>query len=132
MMSSSDTCAAFGRPTAQEDDSITLVAGAHDVILDHCSATWSIDEALSLAGDVSNVTVQWCLIAEGLNHSKHTKGSHGYGSLSRAKARSRGITIFGRITTRAIRAWATTMGPPYPTFDVRNNVVYDFGEIASG
>ena len=74
----------LGDLTAQIDDSITLARGARNVILDHCSATWSIDEALSLAGDVSNVTVQWCLIAEALNQSKHTKGSHGYGSLSRA------------------------------------------------
>ena len=74
----------LGDVSAQEADSITLASGAHDVILDHCSATWSIDESLSLAGNVSNVTVQWCLIAEGLNHSKHSKGAHGYGSLSRA------------------------------------------------
>src|SRR5207237_3266898 len=49
----------LGDVTAQEDDSITLAAGAQNVILDHCSATWSIDEALSLAGNVANVTVQW-------------------------------------------------------------------------
>jgi len=52
----------LGDLSSQEADSITLVSGAHDVILDHCSATWSIDESLSLAGNVSNVTVQWCLI----------------------------------------------------------------------
>src|SRR5256714_10036856 len=63
----------LGDISAQEDDSITLAAGAKNVVVDHCSATWSIDEDLSLAGDVSNVTVQWCLIAAGLNHSKHSK-----------------------------------------------------------
>src|SRR5262249_16216819 len=40
----------LGDLSAQEDDSITLAAGARDVVIDHCSATWSIDEALSLAG----------------------------------------------------------------------------------
>lgn len=123
----------LGDVTAQEDDSITLAAGAHNVILDHCSATWSIDEALSLAGDVSNVTVQWCLIAEGLNHSKHTKGAHGYGSLSRANGP---VTwhhnLWAHNNSRNPRLGDNYGRPPYPTFDVRNNVIYDYGDIASG
>lgn len=123
----------LGDLTAQEDDSITLAAGAHNVIIDHCSATWSIDEALSLAGDVSNVTLQWCLIAEGLNHSKHAKGSHGYGSLSRANGP---VTwhhnLWAHNNSRNPRLGDNYGRPPYPTFDVRNNVIYDYGEIASG
>jgi pectate lyase len=123
----------LGDLSAQEDDSITLVAGAKNVILDHCSATWSIDEALSLAGDVSNVTIQWCLIAEGLNHSKHAKGDHGYGSLSRANGP---VTwhhnLWAHNTSRNPRLGDNYGRPPFPTFDVRNNVIYDYGEIASG
>src|SRR5205814_4508790 len=69
----------LGDKSGKEADSIDIDHGARDVILDHCSATWSVDEALSLAGNVANATVQWCLIAEGLNHSIHTKGNHGYG-----------------------------------------------------
>lgn len=123
----------LGDLTAQEDDSITLAAGAHNVIIDHCSATWSIDEALSLAGDVSNVTVQWCLIAEGLNRSKHAKGAHGYGSLSRANGP---VTwhhnLWAHNNSRNPRLGDNYGRPPYPTFDVRNNVIYDYGETASG
>lgn len=123
----------LGDLTAQEDDSITLAAGARDVVIDHCSATWSIDEDLSLAGDVSNVTVQWCLIAEGLNHSKHSKGDHGYGSLSRANGP---VTwhhnLWAHNISRNPRLGDNYGRPPFPTFDVRNNVIYDYGEIASG
>jgi pectate lyase len=123
----------LGDLSAQEDDGITLAAGAKNVIVDHCSATWSIDEALSLAGDVSNVTVQWCLIAEGLNHSKHTKGPHGYGSLSRANGP---VTwhhnLWAHNNARNPRLGDNYGRPPFPTFDVRNNVIYDYGEIASG
>src|SRR5438067_7305302 len=36
----------LGDVTAQEDDSITLAAGVKNVVVDHCSATWSIDEDL--------------------------------------------------------------------------------------
>ena len=123
----------LGDLSRQEADSITLAAGAENVILDHCSATWSVDEALSLAGNVSNVTVQWCLIAEGLNHSKHTKGPHGYGSLSRANGP---VTwhhnLWAHNNARNPRLGDNYGRPPYPTFDVRNNVIYNYGEIASG
>ncbi|HEX9425535.1 MAG TPA: hypothetical protein VF899_20000 [Pyrinomonadaceae bacterium] len=123
----------LGDLSGQEADSITLASGAENVILDHCSATWSVDEALSLAGNVSNVTVQWCLIAEGLNHSKHTKGAHGYGSLSRANGP---VTwhhnLWAHNNSRNPRLGDNYGRPPYPTFDVRNNVIYDYGEIATG
>jgi pectate lyase len=123
----------LGDLTTQEDDSITLAAGAKNVIVDHCSATWSIDEDLSLAGDVSNITVQWCLIAEGLNRSKHSKGAHGYGSLSRANGP---VTwhhnLWAHNASRNPRLGDNYGRPPYPIFDVRNNVIFDYGEIASG
>jgi len=123
----------LGDLSSQEADSITLVAGAHDVVLDHCSATWSIDESLSLAGNVSNVTVQWCLIGDALNHSKHSKGDHGYGSLSRANGP---VTwhhnLWAHNNSRNPRLGDNYGRPPFPTFDVRNNVMYDYGEICSG
>jgi len=123
----------LGDLSGQEADSITLVSGAHDVILDHCSATWSIDESLSLAGNVSNVTVQWCLIGDALNHSKHAKGDHGYGSLSRANGP---VTwhhnLWAHNNSRNPRLGDNYGRPPFPTFDVRNNVMYDYGEICSG
>jgi hypothetical protein len=123
----------LGDLSGQEADSITLAAGAANVILDHCSATWSVDEALSLAGNVANVTVQWCLIGESLNHSKHAKGPHGYGSLSRANGP---VTwhhnLWVHNNARNPRLGDNYGRPPYPTFDVRNNVIYNYGEIASG
>ena len=123
----------LGDLSGQEADSITLAAGAANVILDHCSATWSVDEALSLAGNVSNVTVQWCLIGESLNHSKHTKGPHGYGSLSRANGPvGWHHNLWVHNNARNPRLGDNYGRPPYPTFDVRNNVIYNYGEIASG
>jgi pectate lyase len=123
----------LGDISGQEADSITLSSGAHDVVLDHCSATWSIDESLSLTGDVSNVTVQWCLIGNALNHSKHGKGDHGYGSLSRANGP---VTwhhnLWAHNNSRNPRLGDNYGRPPYPTFDVRNNVMYNYGEICSG
>ncbi|MDZ7691471.1 MAG: hypothetical protein U5K69_10135 [Balneolaceae bacterium] len=61
-------------------DAISINSG-HDIIVDHCSTSWSTDEVLSASTDdpdLSNVTVQWCFITEALNPE-----DHGYGSLIR-------------------------------------------------
>ena len=103
------------------------------MILDHCSATWSVDEALSLAGNITDVTVQWCLIAEALDRSKHAKGAHGYGSLARANGRvSLHHNLWAHNDARNPRLGDNYGRPPYPTFDVRNNVIYDYGGTCSG
>jgi hypothetical protein len=54
------------------------VRNGHDIILDHCSVSWSIDESVNTWHGVRDLTVQWCLIAEPLNRSVHPKGAHGY------------------------------------------------------
>ena len=39
----------------------------HDVIFDHCSASWAVDECLTVCGPgIDNITVQWCIISETL------------------------------------------------------------------
>ena len=103
------------------------------MILDHCSASWSIDETLSPTGDIANITVQWCLIGESLSHSVHHKGDHGYGSLVHATG---GLTLHHNLwahhTERNPRLGDNNYQPPFPTFDVRNNVMYNWGKMCSG
>lgn len=123
----------LGDESKQQSDSLTVWRGTHDVMVDHCTASWSVDEALSLAGDVSNVTVQWCLISEGLRHSVHEKGNHAYGSLMRASGPvSLHHNLWAHNDSRNPRLGDSYGKPPYPTFDVRNNVIYDYGSTCSG
>jgi hypothetical protein len=123
----------LGDVSGQQADSIDLGRGARNVVIDHCSATWSIDEALTLTGDVRDVTVQWCLIGEALNRSTHTKGAHGYGTLARANG---GVSLHHNLwihnLSRNPRLGDNYGQPPYPTFDVRNNVIYNYGKTATG
>jgi pectate lyase len=81
-------------PFSWESDGISTV-GAHDVIVDHCSLTWALDENLSASGPrftgstpeqwrqgtSHNITYSYNIIAEGLAHASHPKGEHSKGSL---------------------------------------------------
>jgi pectate lyase len=123
----------LGDVSGQEDDAISILHGAKNVILDHCTATWSVDECLSTSGNDTDITVQWCLIAEPLNNSIHAKGPHGYGSLARANGRiSWHHNLWAHCDGRNPRLGDNYGKAPYPTFDVRNNVIYDYGKICSG
>ena len=123
----------LGDLTKLESDSFSIYTPSRNVIVDHCSASWSIDETLSATGDIANVTIQWCLIAESLNRSAHHKGEHGYGSLIHATG---GLTLHHNLwahhTERNPRLGDNNYKPPFPTFDVRNNVMYNWSKMCSG
>jgi len=70
----------YGVGSKQGKDAISVSVG-EDIIVDHCSASWSLDEILSASTKnptLTRVTVQWCFITEGLNPD-----NHGFGSLIR-------------------------------------------------
>jgi len=53
----------------------------NNVILDHNSFTWAIDENVAVNGRVRNITLSSNIIAQGLTHSIHPKGEHSKGLL---------------------------------------------------
>lgn len=66
-----------GEIPALEDDGNNSFSGvdienAENVILDHCSVTWSMEECLTMF-DNDNTTVQYCIVGEGLYHSYNVK-----------------------------------------------------------
>ena len=117
----------------KEVDALNVAGDSHHVVIDHVSASWAVDETLSASGAIHDVTIQWSIVAEGLNRSVHSKGPHGYGSLVRAVG---GVTLHHNLwahnDSRNPRLGDNYGREPWPTFDVRNNVVYDYGSIASG
>jgi pectate lyase len=54
-------------------DALGLMQGARDVIIDHVSLSWSVDELLGASEDASDFTVQWSILSEALHRSNHAK-----------------------------------------------------------
>lgn len=56
---------------------------AFNVILDHCSASWASDENIAVWNSapanswIKNITVQWCIISEGLHDPEESRASMG-------------------------------------------------------
>ena len=125
-------------------DAVTISRGSR-IILDHISASWSIDETLSVGSrynpperGIYDVTVQWSLIAESLNASGHAKGDHGYGSLVRGGHGAR-ITFHHNLWAnhrarmpRPGNYSPPTVDPVGPRFEFRSNVFYNWGGGHSG
>lgn len=129
----------LGDESGVEADAVSVERGRR-IILDHISASWSVDETLSVGSRYSppergiyDVTVQWSLIAESLNASGHAKGDHGYGTLVRGGHGAR--MTFHHNLWAAHRARMPRPGnynpagvdPGGPRFEFRSNVFYDWG-----
>ncbi len=109
-----------------------------NIILDHCSFSWSIDEVASFY-DNRNFTMQWCTIGEGLANPGHSKGAHSYGGIWGGKEASFHHNYLTHIQNRAPRfngaryEWDGWDKSKYETtvdaerVDFRNNVLYNWG-----
>ena len=102
-----------------------------NIIIDHCSMSWSTDEVFSIyAGD--STTLQWNLITEPLNYSYHYEAGdtgyehHGYGAIWGGMHTSAHHNLFAHCNSRTPR-FNGIRHTPTELVDFRNNVIYNWG-----
>jgi pectate lyase len=103
-----------------------------NIIIDHCSMSWSTDEVFSIyAGD--STSLQWNLITEPLNYSYHFETGdkdyehHGYGGIWGGEHFSAHHNLFAHCSSRNPRFNGVRLGATQELADFRNNVIYDWG-----
>ena len=112
--------ARFGDESGQDSDAISA-RYVKNLILDHVSASWSVDETMSIY-HCENITVQWCLITESMFNSNHSKDTHGFGGIWGSNYSTYHHNLIAHHSSRNPR-FASGCG----NTDYRNNVLYNWG-----
>jgi hypothetical protein len=101
------------------EHALYFVEGSKNCIADHLSLSWSTTKILSIDKMSDLITIQWCIMNEGLNFADH------------------GLALIlgqGRITFHHnLVAHNQGRNPRFGTLvdcDFRNNVIYDWGDTA--
>jgi hypothetical protein len=97
-----------------------------NIMVDHCSISWSIDECCSVYG-MRNMTVQWCIVSQSLQNSGHSKGAHGYGGNWGGSGASYHHNLMCHNNSRTPRLGPRASTQTDERMDMRNNVIYNWG-----
>jgi len=116
------------------DDSLLIYTSpAYNVMIDHISASWGVDENVNIWGNVRDVTIQWSIISEGLKNSTHPEGDPGGHSMGfLVGSGSRNISFHHNVL-----AHNDARNPKWDgsheqaVYDFVNNVIYNWGAYAT-
>jgi pectate lyase len=113
--------------TSSEQDALNCMRQSN-VIIDHCSMSWSIDETGTFY-DNKNFTLQWSIISESLYAAGHQKGEHGFGGIWGGMGATFHHNLLSSHTSRNPRFNGSRFSRDSVNeiVDFRNNVVFNWG-----
>jgi len=113
-----------GETSQGEPDGLGGMDG-RNIIVDHCSVSWSVDECLSVYGN-EHMTVQWCIVSQSLRNSTHAKSAHGYGGNWGGKGATYHHNLVAHHDSRTPRFGNRPTFVQQDTTDYRCNVIYNW------
>ena len=118
------------REQPEEDSHIQdalQILDASRVIVDHCSFSWATDEVVSTFSSAQDITIQWCIIAEGLRN-KTRGGVDGKGLLVGGPGAQR-ITVHHSLMAHNLGR--SPMVKTHGLADIVNNVAHVPAAVAA-
>lgn len=102
------------------EHALYFIEGSKDCMADHLSLSWSTTKILSVTKLSDRITVQWCILSEGLDFA-----GHGYASIAGGGRVTWHHNLFAHNQSRNVRFQGMVDA------DFRNNVIYDWGDKAA-
>ncbi len=109
----------------KEFDSLSI-RNSENIMIDHCSISWGNDETLSAVATyrgtkLDNLTIQWCIISEGLDWYDHSMGT-AFDSKGGGDSMHHNLYAHNGTRNPRLGGW-----PGYKaSLDFRNNVLYNW------
>jgi hypothetical protein len=120
----------LGNESGGEYDAMNGYSGTNyskkNIIIDHCSFSWSQDETFTMYG-YDSITVQWNIVSESMYNSSHPKGAHGYGGIWGGTNATYHHNLIAHHTSRTPRFSGKGTTVECLNVDFRNNVIYNWG-----
>ncbi len=101
------------------------IRDSKNIIIDHCSISWTVDEALNTWHGTENITVQNTIISQPLHKSVHEKGAHGYGASLGGKNCSYLFNLFSSAVARNPSIGGNHIENT-ENVDFSNNVIFNY------
>lgn len=110
----------------KEQVSALNIENAKNIIVDHCSFSWAVEENATFY-DNKYTTVQWCILSESLYNSYHSKGARGYAGQWGGQYASYHHNLIAHNVSRSPRINGSRAHDTVALLDFRNNVIFNWG-----